>query len=188
LNNKFLKITVVIVSVIAVLALIIGYIALSELKHKSTLPAKTPIPLISGQFHINQDISAPQRPSWVNVSQGTSFKVNLTLTSHAGHLRVNIQNLTITYYNSQVNFSRPTNTNEDYSSVQSSAFNYAFSPNPITVQPSMSNSTIITINLSQEAPIGQYSIAVKESVETLQSEETFKQEGVYTNHFNMIVY
>jgi hypothetical protein len=187
LNNKFL-ITIIIISVIAVLALIIGYIALNEQNHKSTLPAKTPIPLISGQFQINPDISAPQRPSWINVSQGTSFKVNLTLTSNAGHLRVNVKNLTITYYNSQVNFSRPTITNEDYSSVQSSAFNYTFSPNPITIQSAMSNSTIITINLSQDAPTGQYSIAVKESVETLQSDETFKQEGVYTNHFNMIVY
>jgi hypothetical protein len=189
LNHKALKITSIVVS-ITIIVLLLGYFALSELNQKSdALPSKTPVPLVSGKIIADQDIVIPQYPSWINVSQGTSFKVNLTITSMAGQLEVRMQNLTVTYYYSQVKLGNPIDLSDNnFSSIPKSAFNYSFSINPITLQPIMSNSTIITVNLAEDAPIGQYFIAVRQGVEVLQSDGTFEQEDSHSNVIQLIVY
>jgi hypothetical protein len=191
LNSKIVRITfALIVLVIIFVVLILGYFALSELNQKSnTLPNKTPIPLVNENFSVDKDIAISGYTGWINVSQGTNFNVNLTLTSLAGQIeKVQIENLTLTYYNSQVKLGSNINTLNDYSSIQRSTFNYSLGINPVTIQPIMSNSTIITINLAQDAPTGQYTIAVKVTVEGLQPNGTFKQKESHTHDFNMIVY
>ena len=45
--------------------------------------------------------------------------------------------------------------------VQERVFNYSLSLDKVTLQPFMSNSTIITINLADDAPLGKYSIRVE---------------------------
>ena len=44
--------------------------------------------------------------------------------------------------------------------IQASAFNYTSSPNLVNLQPSKSNSTIITLNIKEDAPVGQYSMYI----------------------------
>ncbi len=96
-----------------------------------------------------------------NVSQGLPLEVNVTFTSLTNlPIIIPIENLTVTYYNSTVDLHSWINNNINYSLIQQQAFNYFFSLNQLTLQPNMSNSTLLTINLAQNAPIGQYSIDI----------------------------
>lgn len=98
-----------------------------------------------------------------NVSQGLQLQVNITFSSETDQqINVPIENLTVTYYNSTVNYSEvfPGGENYDQALIQQQAFNYSFSPNQVALQPNMSNSTILTIKLAPEAPLGQYSLSV----------------------------
>jgi hypothetical protein len=96
-----------------------------------------------------------------NVSQGTSLKVKMTFASRTDEpITIPVENLTVSYYNSTVDLHRWINNNANYSSIQQQAFDYSFNLNPVTVQPYMSNSTLLTINLAKNAPVGQYSLEV----------------------------
>jgi hypothetical protein len=96
-----------------------------------------------------------------NVSQGLSLQVNITFTSKTSQqIVIPVENLKVTYYNSTVDLHRWINTNDNYSLIQQQAFNYSLSLNQLTLQPNMSNSTILKINLAQNAPLGQYSIEI----------------------------
>ena len=100
-----------------------------------------------------------------NVSQGTALRVNLTYTPTyfaSEKYVIPIRNVTLCYYNSVVNLNGFTGSNESYSTIQSEAFNYSFSLNPIVILPNTvtSNSTILTINFSNDAPLGQYTMGI----------------------------
>jgi hypothetical protein len=100
-----------------------------------------------------------------NVSQGSTLQVNLTFSSIMTKqpIVIPIENLVVTYYNSTVNYHSWITYNDNFSLIQAEAFNYSFSVNPIILQPSMSNSTILTINLANDAPLGQYSTDIRSS-------------------------
>lgn len=51
-------------------------------------------------------------------------------------------------------------TNDNYSSFQLQAFNYSFSQKELALQPDLSNSTLLTIDLAQNAPTGQYTFEI----------------------------
>jgi hypothetical protein len=96
-----------------------------------------------------------------NVSQGTPFQVNLTFTSITTQKKlITIENLTVCYYNSTVDRHKFIASDKSYPVIQALAFNYSFSLNPVVLQPYMSNSTILTINLADDAPLGQYTLAI----------------------------
>ena len=90
-----------------------------------------------------------------------SLKVNMTFNSLTDQpIIIPVENLSVSYYNSTGNLHSWINGNDNYSSIQQQVFNYSFSLNQVTVQPYTSNSTILTINLVQNAPIGQYSLEI----------------------------
>jgi hypothetical protein len=96
-----------------------------------------------------------------NVSQGLLLQVNITFTSITNQpITIPIENLTVTYYNSTVDLHRWADDNGNYSLIQQQAFNYSFSLNQLTLQPDVSNSTLLVINLAQNAPTGQYSLDI----------------------------
>jgi hypothetical protein len=96
----------------------------------------------------------------LNVSQGTTQMLNYTLASMcSSQFSVSIENLTLTYYDSFYNdWNNVTDWNP--SVPQQSVFNYSLSQSQLTLQPNMSNSTIITINWADNAPTGRYIISV----------------------------
>ena len=104
-------------------------------------------------------------PQIINASQGSAQQVNLTLTSICStEIAIPIENLTINGYtigiSDNVNESSPWST-----SVQESVFNYSFSLNQLILQPFKSNSTMITINLTdsfneQPTTLGSYSLDI----------------------------
>jgi hypothetical protein len=96
-----------------------------------------------------------------NISQGTLFQVNLTFISKTNQqILIPLENLTVSYYNSTVDRKLFFSSDKSYPVIQALAFNYSFSLNPIILQPNMSNSTILTINLADDAPVGQYILAI----------------------------
>ncbi|MGE5637723.1 MAG: hypothetical protein ACM3WQ_03355, partial [Chloroflexota bacterium] len=89
------------------------------------------------------------------------LQVNITFTSIGDQsLTLPIENLKVTYYNSNVDLHKWINDNGNYSLLQQQAFDYQFIPTLVTLQPKMSNSTILTMNIAQDAPTGQYSIEI----------------------------
>jgi len=98
----------------------------------------------------------------INATQGSSCQVNLTLTSLNTKTTVPIQNLDLTVYNSTIDYKTfiGTDDNSRYSLLQERYFTYSFSPNELTLQSHMSNSTILTINIAKDAPSGQYTFNI----------------------------
>jgi hypothetical protein len=100
----------------------------------------------------------------LNVSQGTNLQLNLTFTSISSEqLTIPIENLTLLGYDGSMpidykswNFSANWNT----SIPQERVFNYTFGLNQITLQPEMSNSTVLTIHVAEDAPIGKYTFDI----------------------------
>lgn len=96
-----------------------------------------------------------------NISQGLKLQVNIIFTSIGDQsLTLPIENLKVTYYNNNVDLHKWINDNGNYSLLQQQAFDYQFIPTLVTLQPKMSNSTILTMNIAQDAPTGQYSIEI----------------------------
>jgi hypothetical protein len=97
-------------------------------------------------------------------SQGQTQQFNLTLYMLEGSrpkISVPVENLTLTGYNSTLQDAINWN-NQDWnkSLVQKSVFNYSLSKNPITIQPDAANSTVITFQWADDAPVGRYTIDV----------------------------
>jgi hypothetical protein len=76
-------------------------------------------------------------------------------------ISIPVENLTLTGYNSTLHDAINWN-NQDWnkSLVQKSVFNYSLSKNPITMQPDAANSTVITFQWADDAPVGRYTIDV----------------------------
>jgi len=102
-------------------------------------------------------IGIPQFDGIFNASQSSTIQANLTLTSmSAEKITVPIEDLRMTYYNATVDYKRWVNNDYNYSTLQAESLNYSFSLNQLTLEPNMSNSTILTINVAQNATPGQY--------------------------------
>jgi len=101
-------------------------------------------------------------PQNINASQGTTQQVNLTLTSRCPtEIVVPFENLTIYSYYSDVDYNFYGNYSGDWrASAQETVFNYSFSLSQLTLQPFISNSTVLTINLANNAPLGSYSFEI----------------------------
>jgi hypothetical protein len=124
----------VIVSAILIVLVIAGLVALIS---NRAGPVDTPVPLYTSGFS-----------SWsINAPQGTTQQVNLTLSSFFDSplIAVPIENLRIVT-------GPPTN--------QEATFNYSLSLSQLTLQPHMSNITVISIKLANNVPLGKYTISV----------------------------
>jgi uncharacterized membrane protein len=109
-------------------------------------PLNTPIPLLDG------NVSSLGEED-MNVTQGSALQVNVTLTSLTDQeLTIPIENLTLSGFN---------NTSWDTSIPQNKVLNYTFSINQLVLQPRGSNSTVLTINIAEDAPLGQYAFTVE---------------------------
>jgi hypothetical protein len=154
----------VIISIILIVIVIAGLAYFGFISNR-TVPPSTPVPLYSCNI-VPLNPAVTNVPGFGtgamdNVTQGTRLQVNLTFTSRTDQqLAISIENLMVTYYNSTVDYHRWVDTNNNYSLLQTKVFNYSLSLNPLTLQPDMSNSTILTINLAEDAPTGQYSLDI----------------------------
>ncbi len=144
-----------IISIFLIVIVSVSLVVYFDYSSASKTPASTP-PLL-----YTSSIS----PQIINATQGTIQQVNLTLTSLCStKIAIPIENLTIngytigTRYN--VNESQPWST-----SAQERVFNYSFSLNQLILQPFKSNSTVITIHLTdsflqQPTTLGSYSLVI----------------------------
>jgi len=151
----------------------------------------TPLPLISGSFSALDPKSngAPGYAGTYNVSQGASLKVNWTIRSESGQpLSIPIENLSVAYYNSTVNLGHSVYTANDYSTLQEAALSYSFSLSPITLQPAATASTILTINVASNAPTGQYSLQITQSINIVNANGSTTLQYHEQSGIQMIVY
>lgn len=83
-----------------------------------------------------------------NVTQGSTLQVNVTLISRTDQeLTIPIENLTLAGFN---------NTAWDNSIPQNKLFNYTFSTNQLVLQPHESKTTVLTLEIAEDAPLVQY--------------------------------
>jgi hypothetical protein len=165
--------------VIALIVALTYFVILPQIK-KAETPVATPVPQII--FNVNTSVVngpmidnqfGPPPNYYTNVTQGNDLKVNVTITSTGPEELVLVKNIQVWWYNPKVNlytWYSPPNTGND-SVIQTSAFSYSSSPNPVSLQPSMSNSTIITFHIEKNAPIGQYSMYINLESEPKQTDE-----------------
>ena len=104
-------------------------------------------------------------PQIINASQGSTQQVNLTLTSICStKIAIPIENLTINGYTTGISYN--VNASSPWSTYgQENVFNYSFNLNQLILQPFKSNSTIITIHLTdsfmqQPTTLGSYSLDI----------------------------
>ena len=125
-------------------------------------------------------ISSPMLPlyNWnispegiINATQGTKQEITLTFTSIFDNQQTSIpiQNLTLTYYSSHIDYSN-WGTNNSLNFPQEKYFNYTFSQTQLMLQPLASNSTILTITIANDAPVGEYTFNINLGNVTANSE------------------
>jgi len=121
---------------------------------------------ISYDFPLGQTSGSPNH----NVSQGTTHQINYTFSSLGctEQFTVTIENLTVAKYASfdsypDGNFFWDNISAWEPSIAQDTIFNYSLSLSQLTLQPHMTNSTIITLEWADNAPTGRYLISVNVS-------------------------
>jgi hypothetical protein len=174
-GRRILSSKYVILAIFTILFLVITIFAYQC--HTSTLSKSTPA--LQMTFNVNTSVINgpmvnnsffPPPKYYTNVTQGNDLKINVTLTSTGHEELVYIKNVQLWWYNPEVNlytWSDPPNTGND-SNIQANAFSYFSSPNPVSLQPSTSNSTILTLHIAKNAPIGQYSMYINLEAELKQ--------------------
>jgi hypothetical protein len=155
-------------------------------------PASTPPTVIEVNITvINQGITPISgfNSAFDNVPQGTNLQFNLNFASRNGEpVLMQIENLKINYYNSTVDIKQWINSDPNqYTDLQKNALNYSFNPNPVIVQPGTSNSTILTMNLAQDAPAGQYSFEINTGSAVIQPDGTTKPSGIGVGTFGIMI-
>jgi hypothetical protein len=94
-----------------------------------------------------------------NLTQGMTFLVNVTVYSEADHIPEANKELSIplslalhsTYLNGAGQELYPEET----------GFTYSFEPNLVILEPYGSNSSLLTVELNEDAPVGTYNLRVK---------------------------
>jgi hypothetical protein len=157
------------IKVLAVMLMAIAIVALGYITHLYVL--KTEPPGAPG---------APLLPSYnwsispegiINATQGSTQEITLTFTSIFDNQQtlIPIENLTLTYYNSHIDYSN-WGTNNSLNFPQDRYFNYTFSQTQLMLQPLASNSTILTITIANDAPVGEYTFNINLGNVTANSE------------------
>lgn len=157
MNRKIALITVVIVAVFLVS---LGIMANNQ---SNEVPKVTP--LSGPEFVFRSRVSAlnggGSNESYFNVTQGSTLPINFTFTPITNQpIEIPIENITLSSYSDTINPKAWVDTGNS-GLVQDNVFTYSFSFNPVIVQPSTSNSTMLTIKFADNAPIGQYYLELK---------------------------
>jgi hypothetical protein len=153
------------------------FVVLPQIK-KTETPAVTPArltifwantsvvngPMIDNQF-------GPPPNYYTNVTQGNDLKINVTITSTEPQDLVYVKNIQVFWYNPEVNLLTWSGQSNISNETQTSAFSYSSSPNPVSLHPSMSNSTILTLHIEKNAPTGQYSMYINLEAQPKQTNE-----------------
>lgn len=144
------KISIASAVLIVTIVVILLSASLSSNPHKVTPIGTPPLQYICS--------FSPSGGVIANATQGSTQQINITLKSTTGQqITVPIEDLKMTYYSPTVDLNNWINTDNDtYPALQAKAFNYSFSLYQLTLQPQMSNSTILTINVADDAPLGEY--------------------------------
>ena len=120
-------------------------------------------------LYINYDYPVGQTSGSANhnVSQGATYQINYTLLSWGcpEQFTVTIESLSLTKFASfdsypDCNFYWGNISAWEHSIAQDTIFNYSLSQSRLTLQPHMSNSTIMTLKWADNAPTGHYLISV----------------------------
>ena len=113
----------------------------------------------------------------LNASQGTAQQVNLTFTSMSSStIAIPIENLTFKSFNSTNYSNNYDNRDWNTSVAPESVFNYSFSLSQPTLQPGMSNSTVLTIKWTDGTPTGSYIFEIDlGNVKFLSAQEKYEQ-------------
>ena len=135
----------VVLAVILVAYYILAFNKLSPNPSPSPSPTHTPFPT-----HIPSKIDITLSQYSVNVTQGESFDINVTVTSL-------VENETIT---KTVGVQILGYNNSAWSGESQRIFNASFTVSPVVVGPREEKATILTMNIADDAPAGSYVFAV----------------------------
>jgi hypothetical protein len=175
LERRILLLATVILAAIALIIALGYFIYISKVT-----PASTPVPAIvfdanisvaNGPMIVNQ--AGPPPYYYTNVTQGDDLEVNVTVTSTGLEELIFVKSIEVWWYNPEVNLYTwyyPPIGNA--SAIQTNAFSYSSTPNPVSLQPYMSNFTIVTLHIAKDAPTGQYSMYINLGAELEESGET----------------
>jgi hypothetical protein len=87
--------------------------------------------------------------SFVNITQGSTWHKNITIyLSLDEEASIPLENLTLLSYNKT----------SDFLYNQKSILNYTFFPDPMIVLPHGYNTTVLTVTMAEDAPIGRYDL------------------------------
>lgn len=139
------------ISIFLMAAVIAGlYLVYANRAH----PLSTPIRLYDYSFsQQNTGISSDV----LNASQGATQYVNITFNSMSSStIAIPIENLTLRGYNITIGTNNWDTSIWNNSVSQESVFNYSFSLSQPTLQPGMSNSTVLKFKWADDAPTGRY--------------------------------
>ncbi len=96
-----------------------------------------------------------------NVSQGAELRANITFTSMASQsIEIPIESMKLLGYSNSNDNSNWDTSKWNTSVPQEKVFSYSFNLKALTLQPGTSNSTILTLDLSKDAPVGRYALDV----------------------------
>lgn len=128
----------IIIAIAIILLLVVLPILIIRLSYQPPeIPYKPP-PMIKGTY-------SPS--SFLTISQGSTFQVNITQTSMLDtELILPFNSLEIMAYNNSASKSPP----------QQQTLNYTFSPNPVVISPQGTNSTLLTVTMANDSPVGKY--------------------------------
>jgi len=140
-----------IVSSILVAAILVAALGIAILFRSNDQPKQTTHPSLEVFYLINV-----ANYSYVNVTQGMTTSINVTFTSVTNQsIEIPIENLTLSTYSSTIN-PKIWADNRNSSLIQSDVCTYNFSFDSLLLQPSKSNTTMLSIQFANNAPIGQY--------------------------------
>jgi aminopeptidase-like protein len=147
----------------------IAIVALGYITHLYVLKTEPPSVISSPMLPLYNWNISPE--GIINATQGSTQEITLTFTSILDNRQtlIPIENLTLTYYNSHIDYSN-WGTNNSLNFPQDRCFNYSFSQTQLMLQPLASNSTILTIKIANDAPIGMYAFFINLGKVTANSE------------------
>lgn len=88
---------------------------------------------------------------FLNVGKGSTFQINITQTSLLDtELSLPFESLDLMAYN-----------NSSANIPKGMLYSYSFTKNPLIIPPNGTNSTILTVKMANDAPIGQYLLYVR---------------------------
>ena len=172
----------IIIALVLVGILVVSSIAIVYFSEYASEPhivphSTPPLPFTVEISTSNSQAVIPNYPRWFNVSQGRTLTLNLILKSETEELEVPVS-LEVAYYNSSIKLGSGIFTNNNYSELQERTFTYSLSNNPIILPAAKSNSAIITMQIADNAVLGEYMIKVHLKIDL---------DGEVTDGFAMII-